>query len=369
MTPSRLLLACVFPGLALSHSYAKSPGGHAVQRHFSRENLYENWPTYDELPLNASYPTKAAWGVWGADDELGALNHITNETIISAAAEIQLGLAVPLNLQLDMPGPPPNPNRKPLQHIFQPGDGYTDDVVVMNTQVSTQFDGLRHFPYSINNSIDTYQWYNDLIADYNEVIGSSPTTVLGVQESAKKGIAVRGVLLDWAGWKDSKNETFDAFTATAISTKELDEVAMWQGMPDEWAKPGDMLVIRTGWNRQYKTLNKTEQTLLPLGNGNCIGMEASDESLRWLWEKKLSLVGADNPAFESVPFNRTILGEARSLHQVFLAGWGQSIVEFLELEDLAAHLHRLDRWSFFLTIQTLNIVSGIASPPNALAIL
>jgi hypothetical protein len=300
MSTSHLLLAFAFPALALSHSVAKPPAHSAVERNFTRANLYENWPTYDELPLNASYPTKAAWGVWGANDELGALNHITNETIISAASEIQLGLAIPLNLELDMPGPPPNPNRKPLQHIFQPGDGYTDDVVVMNTQVSTQFDGLRHFPYSVNNSVDTYQWYNDLIADYNDVIGSAPTTVLGVQASAQKGIAVRGVLFDWAGWKDSKNETFDAFTATSISTEELDEVAKWQGMPDDWSKPGDMLIIRTGWNRQYKTLNKTEEILLPQGNGNSIGMEASDESLRWLWEKKLSLVGADNPAFESV---------------------------------------------------------------------
>jgi hypothetical protein len=39
---------------------------------------------------------------------------------------------------------PINPNRKPLNHVFQPGSGYTDDVVVLNTQVSTQYDGLRH---------------------------------------------------------------------------------------------------------------------------------------------------------------------------------------------------------------------------------
>jgi hypothetical protein len=86
-------------------------------------------------------------GSLGADDQLGALNHITNETILSASTEIKLGLAIPLNLQLDMPGPPQNPARKPLQHLFQSGDGYTDDAMVMNTQVSTQFDRLRHFPY------------------------------------------------------------------------------------------------------------------------------------------------------------------------------------------------------------------------------
>jgi len=50
-------------------------------------------------------------------------------------------------------------------------------------------------------------------------------------------------------------------------------------------------------------------------------------------------------------------------------GWGQSIVEFLDLETLAEELHALNRSTFFLTIQNLNIKSGIASPPNALAIL
>lgn len=50
-------------------------------------------------------------------------------------------------------------------------------------------------------------------------------------------------------------------------------------------------------------------------------------------------------------------------------GWGQSIVEFLDFEDLAPALHARNRSTFFVTIQNLNVVSGIASPPNALAII
>jgi hypothetical protein len=56
-------------------------------------------------------------------------------------------------------------------------------------------------------------------------------------------------------------------------------------------------------------------------------MNASDDSLAWLWEKKLALVGADNPAFESTPFDKTISGVPRSMHQVFIGG---------ELKDLAS---------------------------------
>jgi hypothetical protein len=85
-----------------------------VSRNFDERDLYQNWPSYDQLPLDSSYPTKAAWGVWvsplntpgsderpaesiqGADDVQGALNHITNETILAAASEIQLGMALNL---------------------------------------------------------------------------------------------------------------------------------------------------------------------------------------------------------------------------------------------------------------------------------
>jgi hypothetical protein len=373
-----------------SHSdYGKTRS--IVSRAFNPADPYANWPSYSQLPLDKKYPTKAAWGVWGSDDVNGALNHITNATILAATKEIKLGRAINLNLELGKFTTPINTNRKPLTHLYQPGDGYADDVVVMNTQVGTQYDGLRHFPYSTNASVDTYQWYNDLIADFEDVIGPAPTTVLGIQQAAQKGIAGRAVLLDWAGYADAHNIKFDAFSDLAITPKQWDAVAAWQGLPANWAKPGDILLTRTGWLRQFNKLNATEMATMPwTGTGNSVGFEAGDASAEWLWNKKLALVGADNPAFESLPFNKKIGGVPRSLHQIFIGGecflhfllrsprmmlteyclgWGQSIVEFLDLEVLAETLHSLGRSTFFLTIQNLNVVSGIASPPNALAIL
>lgn len=35
-----------------------------VSRAYDANDPYANWPTYGELPLNSSFPTKAAWGVW-----------------------------------------------------------------------------------------------------------------------------------------------------------------------------------------------------------------------------------------------------------------------------------------------------------------
>ncbi|KAJ7487033.1 hypothetical protein FB451DRAFT_1363175 [Mycena latifolia] len=343
-----------------------------VARTFNDSNLYANWPNYDQLPLHPSFPTKAAWGVWGDSDEFGALNHITNKTILAAKSEIRVGRAFNLNLELGMPDPPLNPSRPPLIHSIQPFSGYQDDIITLNTQISTQFDGLRHFPYSTDSDQSTYQFYNDLIT-FEDIVAPGGTSTLGIQNAAQKGIAGRGVLLDWGGWMESKNVTYDAFTAITIPTADLDAVAKWQGLdPASFTKPGDFLVVRTGFTKQYRALSAHEQAILPFredADAQWLGVEASDATLRWLWEKKLSLVGSDNPAFESVPFNGTIGGVPRALHQVFIGGWGQSIVEFLDLEDLAAACHELKRYAFFFSLQNLNVVGGVASPPNAMAIL
>ncbi|KAJ7441131.1 hypothetical protein FB451DRAFT_1106260 [Mycena latifolia] len=344
-----------------------------VARTFNDSNMYANWPSYDELPLHPSFPTKAAWGVWGADDEFGALNHMTNATILAATSEIQTGRAFNLNLELGLPFPPLVPGRPALIHAIQPQQGYQDDIISLNTQISTQFDGLRHFPYSTDMNQSTYQFYNDLIT-FDEMMAAGGPSTLGIQNAAQKGIAGRGVLLDWGGWMESKNASFDAFSNVSIPAADLDLVVAWQGLdPASFTRPGDFLIVRTGFTKQYLALPQHEQQILPFREGadaQFIGVDTSDTTLRWIWDKKLALVGGDNPAFETLPSNTAVIdGVLRSLHQVFISGWGQSIVEFLDLEKLAAACHELGRYSFFFSIQNLNIVGGVASPPNAMAIL
>jgi hypothetical protein len=311
------MLARSHPGHVEQHNEKRS----LVSRSFNSSDPYANWPSYSQLPLDSSYPTRAAWGVWGSEDVNGALNHITNNTVKAATAEIQLGITFNLNLELHKIINPINNARKPLTHLFQPGEGYTDDVVVMNTQISTQYDGLRHFPYSTDNSVSSYQWYNNLIVDYEDVIGPNPTEVLGIQQAAQKGIVARGVLLDFAGYAEAKKIEYDAFSDYAINASTWDAVAAWQGLTGNWSQPGDILLTRTGWLKKFYTLNDTESATLPwIGSGDSVGFEASDASLEWLWDKKLALVGADNPAFESLPFDKSIGGVPRSLHQVFIGG-------------------------------------------------
>jgi hypothetical protein len=50
--------------------------------------------------------------------------------------------------------------------------------------------------------------------NYDDVIGPAPTTVLGIQQAAQKGIAGRAVLLDFAGWAETQNISYSAFTVS-----------------------------------------------------------------------------------------------------------------------------------------------------------
>lgn len=57
------------------------------------------------------------------------------------------------------------------------------------------------------------------------------------------------------------------------------------------------------------------------------------------------------------------------LHDWLLAMWGCPIGELWDLEKLAERCKVYKRWSFFLASVPLNVVGGVASPPNAVAIL
>lgn len=53
-------------------------------------------PSFDALPLREGDPKASAWGLWGDDDELGALNLFTPSVVKAASAEVVTGATVAL---------------------------------------------------------------------------------------------------------------------------------------------------------------------------------------------------------------------------------------------------------------------------------
>jgi hypothetical protein len=103
---------------------------------------------FDALPLRKDGPPGNAWGRFGSQDQLGTLNLLTPEVTRKAAQEITEGFRVATDWPLGSMSTPCF-SRDPLRHTFKHKAPRTinDDMLALNTQSSSQWDGFRHFGY------------------------------------------------------------------------------------------------------------------------------------------------------------------------------------------------------------------------------
>ncbi|KAG9571395.1 hypothetical protein KCU71_g205, partial [Aureobasidium melanogenum] len=287
-------------------------------------------PPFSSLPLRPEDPPFSAWTLYGSKDELGTLNLLTPDRVLAAAKEIQLGESFGLNLPLNQPHPPSH-NRLPFTHkiTHKSPRNVHDDVIEMNTQCSTQWDGFRHYGYQ-----DLQVCYNGVTIP--EISGPDAGDVLGVGAWCKKGVVGRGVLLDYARYAESQGIKYDPLGSQAISLAELRACAQHQGTI---FKEGDILMIRFGWTKGYQALDGAGRSAWAKRSPvELIGVQTSKEMAEWLWNTGFSAVAADTVAFERQPFDPA--GEPGgleriSLHEILLGGWGMPIGEMWDLEAIS----------------------------------
>ncbi len=183
-----------------------------------------------------------AWGLWGAEDQLGTINHLTPDRVLAARESILTGEIVTLNLPLTAFDPPIIAHRGALEHtVFGLNEFHRDDRVDnLFMQASTQLDGLRHFGHPDRG------FYND--ADPARLVVGQPD--LGIQAIAEHGIAGRGLVIDVGFYRDAIGRPIDQMSNEQISVADLDAALAWQGSA---VQPGDVLMIRTGWLRHQRT--------------------------------------------------------------------------------------------------------------------
>ncbi|KAH7159639.1 hypothetical protein B0J13DRAFT_539321 [Dactylonectria estremocensis] len=311
-------------------------------------------PSFDSLPLRKDGPHGNAWGLFGQDDECGMLNLLTPDVVAKAASEIRDGVRVSTDWPLDRMA---NPcfGRAPFTHAIKTKTprSVNDDSLAFNTQSSSQWDGFRHYAYQKEKL-----WFNGKTLD-----DLLTTSAIGTQAWVERGgIVGRGVLLDYAAWAEAKGLTPALFETTSINVSTLKEVAASQGMT---FREGDILFIRSGWVRGYNKLSDGEcQALADKASPPAIGIESSEETLRWLWDESFSAVAGDHPSMEAWPCQNPDFW----LHEWLLAGWGMPIGELFDLEQLSEECKKRGRWSFFFSSMPLKVPGGVASPPNGVAI-
>lgn len=310
-------------------------------------------PPFSDLPIDKNGPPMNAWGLYGKEDELGALNLITPATVRAAAQEIQTGERISLDWNLNMPSYP-SFGRPPLiwrmdnrSHPDGRKRTVNDDHLNMNTQGSSQWDGLRHYGYQAAKKYYGGRTQEDV--ETSDVIGIDRVTASG-------GITARGVILDYPRYLERRGKArVNALESNNISADTLQDMLKETGIE---TREGDVLLLRSGFTRDYEALSETEQKALGTKAPAFLGVESSLGVARWIWESGFAAVASDAPSFEMSPLvgphnavGGVWQGESWEeemqggglLHQWLLGGWGLMIGEMWDLEGLCEKSKELGR--------------------------
>ncbi|KPM42821.1 hypothetical protein AK830_g3764 [Neonectria ditissima] len=255
-----------------------------------------SFPSRSELPRIPGAPEDAAW--------LGRLNLLTPQRVSRAAAEIKTGEIVPVNLPLNVPEGPAFGRQCFQQEIktVVPGIAY-DDVYSLNTQSGTQWDGFRHFAH-----IASKKFYNNTTGE--DILGPNSNEKCSIHHWAERGIAGRGVLLDYHEYATKKGIAFDPFETSKISFDELVACGREQGIdirPESQGgdiQIGDMLFVRNGWLEAYH--KKSPEQLKEISSRHHVGerfggLSQEPAILDWLHDSYFATVAGDSPTFEAWP--------------------------------------------------------------------
>ena len=313
---------------------------------------------FGRAEIDAAAQALSNWGRWGANDQIGTLNHVTPADIVNAGKLIRKGRVFALGLSLKEPiqsglfGGRWNPIHTMLatgtdaaagnQDIPFPYLRYADDAINMPCQASTQWDALCHI------FLDD-KMYNGFDATLVDARGARK---LGIEHVRDK-MAGRGVLLDIARWK-GVDWLEDGY---AITNDDLDGCAAAQGVAIGRA---DFVIIRTG--QQERCL--AQKNWAGYAGGNAPGL--AFETCYWIQEKQLAAICTDTWGCEVRP-NETNAAN-QPWHWVVIPAMGLSMGEIFYVKELAEDCAQDKVYEFFFNAPPLHLPGGAGSPINPQAI-
>jgi kynurenine formamidase len=288
------------------------------------------------------------WGRWGADDQLGAANLITQakrlEAIGLATEGITVSLAHPVltDEAADVEYPLersmvslPDPTAEP---VFRGGvsDIYNHRY---HGYSHSHIDALCHILYK-------GRMYNGVSQETITDEGCS----FGAVANLSGGIVTRGVLIDVPRLKGVPYLEPE----TPIYMEDLDA---WEAMAGITVRPGDAVFVRTGRWARRAAVGPWDLS------ARAAGLHAS--AMPWLKARDVSFLGSD-AALDVVPSG--VDGVTLPVHMLAIAAMGVDIFDNQDLEALAEIAAELNRWEFMLVAAPLPVETGTGSPINALAI-
>ncbi|MEV6649164.1 cyclase family protein [Streptomyces sp. NPDC051219] len=292
------------------------------------------------------------WGRWGADDEIGTLNLITDQVVREAASAIVTGRRIPLALPLHQDGVQTGmiPGRvNPLhsmvqinQELFGPGTvACSDDAVTMGLQAATHWDALTHVSHS-------GKIYNGRPA--GTITPHTRAQFSGIDKAGH--IVSRGVLLDVARAKGVDRLAGDH----AVTPEDLAAAEDLAGTP---VRAGDIVLVRTGQIQVYLA-----------GDKHAYGYPSPGLSVRtpeWFHARDVAAVANDTLTFEICP--PEIENLWLPVHALDLVEMGMLQGQNWNLEKLSTACAEEGRYSFLLSAMPEPFVGGVGTPVAPVAVL
>ncbi|MFV0317813.1 MAG: cyclase family protein [Microthrixaceae bacterium] len=342
-------------------------------------------------------PEGSTWGDWGDDDELGRINLVTPDKVLEGVREVLEGRSFCLSLPLDFPGgtalnqrrPPPvlaptedmegnaatfyNIHMSEMADYGDPRytDVWTDDVVTLALQYSTQWDSLAHVGSEFDADGDGTEeavFYNgyragtDLVGPAEDAAGDGTghrcfARHLGLEHMATHGVQGRGVLIDLAHHLGHEWRGVDL--DTLLGVMDADDVVV---------QPGDMVLLHTGFATRILEWDRNPDPVEI--HTTCCYLDGSDEALLgWIADSQLAALVADNYAVEGLvgkdrdPSRHSFL----PIHHLCLFRLGVPLGEMWYLDELARWLREHRRSRFLLTAPPLRLPGVVGSPLTPVA--
>ena len=322
--------------------------------------LPEKLPTYKELPATPGNPPKTAWGLFGADDNVGMFNLQTPERVVAAARLVKTGAVFAMNWEQEKPNPPLYGRGRFRHTLFReiPVGNHGDDVLDnFYTQASSQWDGLTHV-----GDFEHGFWGGVKNAELRE---ANDRSRLGIDHWARRGIAGRAVVLDVGRYLESQGRPLDCSQRMEITVDDLEATRRAQDVEFE---TGDVWLIHTGWVEWYESQPPFVRNQIAVTqNLKAPGLQCSEAMAEYLFDRHPAALCGDNPALEAWPPPNFVDPEG-FLHHWIIGRFGIAIGEMFQLTGLSADCARDRVYECFFVGAPLNIRGGTGSPPNSLAI-
>jgi kynurenine formamidase len=290
----------------------------------------------------------STWGRWGADDERGALNHLTPELVAAAAGLVRTGGTVSLSRSLNTEREPDNPEPADHRMTMLGGREHPEGLAFAKDYIGVDYhnDSHSHLDALCHVSYDD-SLYNGRPADSVSSTGAAVETV----EALKDGLVGRGVLLDvprtrGVSWLEPGDSVLPG------------DLAQSEDRQGVRVQEGDILLIRTGHASRLDELGPWDTASSKAGlHPSCA---------EFLAERRVAALGCDGNSDTAPSFTE---GVGFPIHVLALTAMGVHLLDYLHLDELARACEETERWEFLFVGAPLRISGGTGSPLNPIAIL